>query len=65
VHQALRALNYGATTVIIAHRLSTVLKVDRVIVLDRGRIVESGRHDELVKTSSVYRQLVETQLAPL
>jgi ATP-binding cassette subfamily B protein len=65
VHQALRALDHGATTVIIAHRLSTVLNVDRVIVLDRGRIVESGRHDELVKTSSVYRQLVETQLAPV
>jgi len=63
VHRALRALDYGPTTFIIAHRLSTVLKVDRVVVLDRGRIVESGRHDELVKTSAVYRQLVETQLS--
>jgi ABC-type multidrug transport system fused ATPase/permease subunit len=63
VHQALRALDYGPTTFIIAHRLSTVINIDRVVVLDRGRIVDSGRHDELVKTSSVYRQLVETQLA--
>jgi ABC-type multidrug transport system fused ATPase/permease subunit len=63
VHRALRALDYGVTTFIIAHRLSTVLHVDRVVMLDRGRIVESGRHDELVKTSVVYRQLVETQLA--
>jgi ABC-type multidrug transport system fused ATPase/permease subunit len=63
VHQALRALDYGPTTFIIAHRLSTVINIDRVVVLDRGRIVDSGRHDELVKTSSIYRQLVETQLA--
>ena len=63
VHQALRALDYGPTTFIIAHRLSTVINIDRVVVLDRGRVVDSGRHDELVKTSPVYRQLVETQLA--
>ncbi|TMK33227.1 MAG: ATP-binding cassette domain-containing protein [Actinobacteria bacterium] len=63
VHQALRALDYGPTTFIIAHRLSTVINIDRVVVLDRGRITGSGRHDELVKTSPVYRQLIETQLA--
>jgi ATP-binding cassette subfamily B protein len=63
VHQALRALDYGPTTFIIAHRLSTVIGIDRVVVLDRGSIVDSGRHDELVKTSPVYRQLIETQLA--
>jgi ABC-type multidrug transport system fused ATPase/permease subunit len=63
VHQALRALDYGPTTFIIAHRLSTVINIDRVVVLDRGRVVDSGRHDELVKTSPIYRQLVETQLA--
>ena len=62
VHKALRALDYRPTTLIIAHRLSTVINVDRVVVLDRGRIVETGRHDELLKTSTVYRQLVETQL---
>jgi ABC-type multidrug transport system fused ATPase/permease subunit len=65
VHQALRALDYGPTTFIIAHRLSTVLHVDRVVVLDGGRIVDSGRHDELLKGSAAYRQLVETQLSPL
>jgi ATP-binding cassette, subfamily B, bacterial len=62
VHKALHALDYRPTTLIIAHRLSTVINVDRVVVLDRGRIVEAGRHDELLKTSTVYRQLVETQL---
>src|SRR5262245_61685249 len=65
VHQALRALDYGPTTFIIARRLSTVLHVDRVVVLDGGRIVDSGRHEELVKTSAAYRQLVETQLSTL
>ena len=63
VHKALRTLDYRPTTLIIAHRLSTVINVDRVVVLQRGRIVEIGRHDELLKTSGVYRQLVETQLA--
>jgi len=50
--------------VIIAHRLSTVASVDRVFVLHRGRIVDAGRHDELVHTSAFYRQLVQTQIAP-
>ena len=63
VHQALRALDYGPTTFIVAHRLSTVINIDRVLVLEQGRIIDSGRHDELVKTSPVYRQLVETHLA--
>jgi ATP-binding cassette subfamily B protein len=62
VQESLRALDYQPTTVIIAHRLSTVTTVDRIIVLDHGRIVDSGTHDELVQTSSFYRQLVQTQL---
>jgi ABC-type multidrug transport system fused ATPase/permease subunit len=63
VHQALRALDYGPTTFIVAHRLSTVINIDRVVVLEHGRIIDSGRHDVLVRTSPVYRQLIETQLA--
>jgi ABC-type multidrug transport system fused ATPase/permease subunit len=62
VQIALRAIDYRPTTLIIAHRLSTVAKVDRVIVLDQGRIVESGTHDQLIHTSTFYRQLVQTQL---
>ena len=62
VQEALRALDYRPTTLIIAHRLSTVTRVDRVIVLDGGRVVEAGRHDQLIHTSTFYRQLVQTQL---
>ena len=62
VQIALRAIDYRPTTLIIAHRLSTVAKVDRVVVLDEGRIVESGTHDQLIHTSTFYRQLVQTQL---
>jgi len=62
VQVALRAMGHRPTTLIIAHRLSTVAHVDRVVVLDEGRIVESGTHDELIHTSTFYRQLVQTQL---
>ena len=62
VQYALRALGYRPTTLIIAHRLSTVAAVDRVIVLEDGRVVESGTHDELLRSSRFYRQLVQTQL---
>ena len=62
VQEALRAIDYHPTTLIIAHRLSTVASVDRVVVLDRGRIAASGTHDELLQSSAFYRQLVQTQL---
>jgi ATP-binding cassette subfamily B protein len=62
VQDALRALRYRPTTFIVAHRLSSVVNVDRVAVMDRGRIVDVGPHDTLLRTSPLYRQLVETQL---
>ena len=62
VQGALRKIEYRPTTLVIAHRLSTVAHVDRVVVLDHGRIVETGTHDELLRTSTFYRQLVQTQL---
>ncbi len=62
VQQAVRRLDYRPTTVIVAHRLSTVVNVDRVVVLDAGRIVAVGTHQVLLQTCDLYRQLVETQL---
>ena len=49
------------TTLVIAHRLATVLKADRILVLDRGRIVESGRHAELVRRDGLYARLAALQ----
>ncbi len=52
----------GKTAVIIAHRLSTVKNADKIVVLDRGRIVEEGSHAELVARSGEYYRLVKNQL---
>jgi len=62
VKDALARLMVGRTTLIIAHRLSTVASADRVLVVEDGRIVEAGRHAELVARGGLYRRLVERQL---
>jgi ABC-type multidrug transport system fused ATPase/permease subunit len=57
IFEGLRHLQAGRTTFVIAHRLSTVRAADRILVLDQGRVVAQGRHDELVHTSPLYAQL--------
>ncbi len=62
IKESLRKLQYRPTVIWIAHRLSTVVDVARVLVVDRGRLVGDGTHAQLMQTSPVYRDLVETQL---
>lgn len=61
VQQALSTLMKGRTVLMIAHRLSTVKDADMICVLDKGRIVEQGTHDELVASSGLYSELYKTQ----
>jgi len=58
---ALERLSVGRTTFTIAHRLSTIAHADRILVVDKGRLVESGSHDELLATDGLYRQLWDVQ----
>lgn len=61
IQNALEVLKKGRTTFIIAHRLSTIKNADQILVLDRGRIVERGRHDELMEKRGKYYQMYQLQ----
>jgi ATP-binding cassette subfamily B protein len=66
LQDAVEEATEGRTTIIIAHRLSTVQRVDRILVFDDGRIVEQGRHEQLLaRPNGVYRRLFETQVLGL
>jgi thiol reductant ABC exporter CydC subunit len=61
IQKALDRLMQGRTTLILAHRLSSVIDADRILVIERGRIVESGSHDELIRRDGAYRALMGAQ----
>jgi ATP-binding cassette subfamily B protein len=61
IQEALKRVMAGRTNIVIAHRLSTILSADLILVMDRGRIVERGTHEELLRLGGMYQHLYETQ----
>ena len=58
-------LNYltkGRTTLVIAHRLSTILNSDKIYVIDKGKVIGEGKHEELIKNSEIYKNFYEKQI---
>ena len=62
IQSAVNFLTKGRTTIVIAHRLSTILNSDKIYVIDKGKVIGEGKHDDLIKTSHVYKNFYEKQI---
>ena len=62
IQKALSQLTLDKTTIVIAHRLSTILNSDNIYVVDKGKIIESGNHEELLAQSKVYKNFYNQQI---
>jgi ABC-type multidrug transport system fused ATPase/permease subunit len=62
IHKALEAVSPGATRIFVAHRLATVADADKIFVMKEGSVVATGTHEELLASSELYQDLVNTQL---
>lgn len=63
IQDAIKKIIKNRTTVIIAHRLSTIKNADKIYVIDKGQIMESGTHEQLIKKSGLYKKLIELQIS--
>jgi subfamily B ATP-binding cassette protein MsbA len=63
VQNAIINLTKNKTTLVIAHRLSTIIRADKIMIIDKGELVEAGSHDELLKNSSIYKNLYSKQIS--
>ena len=62
IQDAINYLTKGRTTLVIAHRLSTILNSDKIYVIDNGKVIGEGKHDDLINTSKVYKNFYEKQI---
>ena len=62
IQKAIGFLTKGRTTIVIAHRLSTILNSDKIYVIDQGKVLGEGKHDELLISSNIYKNFYEKQI---
>ena len=62
IQKAIEELIYDKTTIVIAHRLSTILNSDKIYVMEKGKILDSGKHDDLLEKSKEYKNFYEKQI---